>query len=98
MCYPPSMSRVTTKKYATMRDVPDLVDALGGEAIIAAHILKQAVDDWRDVRAGKKFDFAHPYRTYAQREIENFFAGEWFAFLAAHLGFDRATLLRMLDA
>jgi hypothetical protein len=75
-----------------------LFDEIGGDAILAAHILKQAISDLRALRAGQKFNpFYYPYYIDPAGELQNFFAGEWFGFLAAHLGFDRAALLRMID-
>lgn len=78
--------------------VRDLVNAtdLEPEIVIAAYILRQALEDLRDVRAGKKFNPGYyPYYLDPAGEIAKFFAGEWFDFLANHLGLDPAVFSRM---
>ncbi len=85
-------------------DLDDVADKLGGEAILAAMIVRQAANDLHDLRAGKSpgekaWPVLGPWSAYSQApfaELHTFFAGEWFAFLSEHIGQDPAALVRVI--
>jgi hypothetical protein len=77
-------------------DLADLIDDLGAEAVLAAHIIRQAVEDLKDARAGKVFKVCdHPYAADPLGELRTFFGSAWFAQLAAGLGQDPADVIQM---
>jgi hypothetical protein len=80
-------------------DLTDLIADLGAETILAASILRQAVDDLKETRAGKVYNVnQHPYYADPLGELRVFFASDWFIALAAGIGQDPADVLRMVQA
>jgi hypothetical protein len=80
-------------------DLTDLIADLGAETILAASIIRQAVDDLKDARAGKAFKVgAHPWYADPLGELHVFFESAWFFQLAAGIGQDPADVLRMVQA
>lgn len=80
------------------RELADVVDAVGAESVLAAQILRQAVDDLNDLRAGKSFETDRRLVESPHHDLQAFFAGEWFSFLSAHLGQDPAAIRRLAGA
>ncbi len=98
-------SRSMKPRWIKSDKVADVVDKLGGESLLAAMILRQAVEDLRFLRAGKRCRpdlWPNPGRgsLYSYDpfgELHAFFSGEWFAFLSEHLGLEPSVLLRHIE-
>jgi hypothetical protein len=76
-------------------DLTDLIYDLGAETILAACIIRQAIDDWRDARAGKRFNRDNPYAADPLGELRGFFDSDWFAHICYGIGQTPDNVLRM---
>lgn len=81
--------------YNPAADLTDLIADLGAETILAACVLRQALDDWRDARAGKRFKYDNPYHGDPLGELRDFFKSDWFAHICYGIGQTPGDVLRM---
>ncbi|MBM3129776.1 MAG: hypothetical protein FJ009_14280 [Chloroflexi bacterium] len=71
---------------------------MGAETVLAACIIRQAVDDLKETRAGKRFNREHPWASDPLGDLRAFFASDWFVALASGLGQEPHALLKRMQA